>query len=122
MIKKLLLVLLCWSSLVHAETRPWTDEERYWGVAFAAATLADWSSTRYAARHNWPNDIKESNIFLGAHPSTSKVDRHFMIGIPLIFFLLDQADENRKTGLMTLTALEIYASSNNARLGLHFKF
>jgi hypothetical protein len=120
--KKLLVILLCWSCVAQAETRPWTDEERAWGVAFTVATLADWSSTRYAARHNWPNDIKESNIFLGAHPSTSKVDRHFMIGIPLMFFLLDQADENRKTGLIALTALEIYASSNNARLGLRFKF
>ena len=91
-------------------------------MAFAAAALADWSSTRYAARHNWPDNIKESNILLGNHPPTSRVDRHFMIGIPLMFFLLDQADENRKTGLIALTALEIYASSNNARLGLRFKF
>lgn len=122
MIKKLLLILLCWSSIAQAETRPWTDEEKYWGVAFAAAALADWSSTRYAARHNWPDNIKESNLLLGNHPPTSRVDRHFIIGIPLMFFLLDNADENRKTGLIALTALEIYASSNNARLGLRFKF
>jgi hypothetical protein len=121
-IKNLLLILLCWSSIAQAQTRPWTDEERAWGVAFAAAAIADWSSTRYAARHDWPDNIRESNILLGNHPSTSRVDRHFAIGIPLVFFLLDNADENRKTGLIALTALEIYAAGNNAKLGLRFKF
>ena len=108
--------------MAQAQTRPWTDEERAWGVAFAAAAIADWSSTRYAARHDWPDNIRESNILLGNHPSTSRVDRHFAIGIPLVFFLLDNADENRKTGLIALTALEIYAAGNNAKLGLRFKF
>jgi len=122
LIKKLLFVLLCWANLAHAETRPWTDEERAWGIAFAAAALADWSSTRYAARHGWPDNLKESNILLGKYPSVSSVDRHFAIGIPLAFLLLDHADENRKTGLMVLTAMEISVSNRNAQLGLRFRF
>jgi len=121
MIKKLLFVLLCWASLAQAETRPWTDEEKYLGTALGVALLADWSSTRYAARHGWPN-VKEDNIFLGDHPSVSKLDRHFIIGVPILFWLFDHADENRKMGLIGMTALEIYASSNNARVGLRFKF
>ena len=122
MFKKLLAVLLCWSSMVHAETRPWTDDERAWGIAFVAASLADWSSTRYAARQGWPNNLKESNILLGKYPSVSNVDRHFAIGIPLMFLLLDSADENRKTGLMVLTAMELSVSNRNAQLGLRFRF
>jgi hypothetical protein len=42
--------------------------------------------------------------------------------VPVIFWLVNQADEDRKTGLMAATALEIYAGHNNAKLGLRFKF
>ena len=122
MIKKLLVTSIFLASTAFAETRPWTDEEKYLGTALGVAMLADWSSTRYAARQGWPNDTRESNIFLGRHPNVSSVDRHFLIGIPLMLFLLDRADEDRKTGLIALTALEFYAAGSNARLGLRFKF
>jgi len=122
MIKKLLLASMFIASTAIAQTRPWSDEEKYLGTALTVAILADWSSTRYAARQGWPNDTRESNLFLGRHPSVSSVDRHFAIGIPVIFWLLDRADEDRKTGLIALTAVEIYAAGSNARLGLKFKF
>ena len=122
MFRKLLPILLCCINLAHAESRPWTDDERAWGIAFTAAALADWSSTRYAARHGWPDNLKESNILLGKYPSVSNVDRHFAIGIPLAFLLLDHADENRKTGLIILTAMELSVSNRNAQLGLRFRF
>ena len=122
MIKKLVFLLLCWSSMSQAETRPWTDDELYWGTALGVAILSDWSSTRYAARHGWPDNTRESNPLLGSHPSVSRVDKHFLIVVPAIFWLLNQADEDRKNGLMAATALEIYAGHNNAKLGLRFRF
>jgi len=119
--KKLLISLLCYSSITMAETRPWTDEEKYWGTALGVALLADWSSTRYAARHGWDGVI-ENNILLGSTPSVSKLDRHFVIGIPLLYFGLDQIDKNRKYFIMGATAIEFVAARNNARVGLRFQF
>lgn len=119
-IKSLIILMFC-SNICFAETRPWTDEEKYWGAALGVALLADWSSTRYAARHGW-NGVIENNPLLGETPSVSKLDRHFLIGIPLLYFGIDRFEKNRKFLLMGFTGIELYAAHNNARVGLRFQF
>jgi hypothetical protein len=126
MFKKLIILLLvCWSSSVVAdpfsETRTWTNEEKYWGAVLGVALLADWSSTRYAARDGW-NGVKENNPLLGSTPSVSKLDRHFIIGIPLLYLGIDQLDKNLKYALMGATAIEVVAAHHNVRVGLRFQF
>ena len=54
-------------------------------------TVADWSQTRYIARH--PGQYYEINPIIGKHPSVDKVDRHFVASLILkngVFFALPE--------------------------------
>jgi hypothetical protein len=119
---KLLAATLFFSlGLAKAETRAWTVEEKVAGTALAAALLADWSSTRYAARHGWQG-VYETNQLLGQTPTPQRVDLHFLVGIPLLYWGLDQFDKNRLPLILGFTAVEVVAARNNLRVGLKFQF
>lgn len=121
--KKVLLSLLFFVALfARADGREWTDDERKWGYSLLASTIIDYSQTRYVAKNEtlfW-----EKNLVLGHSPSIGKVNMYFASVIPVGYFLLNEADENRKNYLMVLTAVEVITISNNAKkgVGLNFKF
>jgi hypothetical protein len=124
--KKLIALLLLSTSLTYpptpyAQTRPWTTDEKIAGTALGLALLADWSSTRYAARQGWTT-ARENNPFLGSTPSPERVDLHFLISIPLLYWTIDQLDKTRPLLLWGMTGIEIAAAKTNLHVGLKFQF
>jgi hypothetical protein len=113
----------------YSETRPWTDEEKLWGIAAGTSLVIDWGQTRWSASHDWPIStehpyrIREKNPILGKYPSTEKVNNYFMIVTPLLFLLADQSDEYRKPILIVTTVLESVTIVNNGiNVGMRFSF
>jgi hypothetical protein len=114
-------VVLFFSAAVQAETRLWTDEEQNWAIAATVFSLADWATSRNMTKR-YNEGYYEQNPFLGKHPSTAHMDRHFAIGIPLILLIADNLDEYRKPWLIGVTGVEAVVSANNLRLGLKIQF
>jgi hypothetical protein len=59
----------------------WTTNDTYRQAAFLVLDAADWAQTRNIARN--PDKWNETNPSLGAHPSTTDVDKYF-VGMALI--------------------------------------
>lgn len=115
------LVMSLMVNLAQAETRPWTSEERAWGYAAGALLVGDWLTTRnMTQRYN--EGYYERNPFLGSHPTTAQVNRHFMISVPLIFLVADNWESQRKHWLMGVTVLEAAMVANNLRIGLRIQY
>jgi hypothetical protein len=114
-------ILLLLSLGAHAETRPWTTEEKTWGAVAGTLLLADWSTTQNMSRR-YNEGYYERNPLLGRHPSSNTINLYFLIATPLIFLAADQVPEYRKTILQATSALELIAVGNNLRIGLHFQF
>lgn len=74
--RKLILIILLLPFLVA-----WTQEDTKYQTAFIATALVDWGQTLYIASN--PDDYKESNVFLGDHPSRDKVNMYFPCAIAL---------------------------------------
>jgi len=51
-------------------------------VLYLTLHTIDWAQTRTIARH--PEMYRETNVFLGEHPSTGRVDRYFVLSKFLI--------------------------------------
>ena len=115
------LVMSVMVNLAQAETRPWTSEERAWGWTAGALLAGDWLTTRnMTQRYN--EGYYERNPFLGSHPTTAQVNRHFMISVPLIFLVADNWESQRKHWLMGITVLEAAMVANNLRIGLRIQY
>ena len=113
--------LLSFGVTVYAENRAWTDEEKMWGVAATVFSLTDWAtSSNMTKRYN--EGYYEQNPFLGRHPTTAEMNRHFIIGIPIIWLMADNLDEYRKPWLIGVTAIEAAVSANNLRIGLRIQY
>lgn len=53
----------------------WTKADTARQMAYLTLHVADWGQTRYIAKN--PNRYLEKNLFLGGHPSLSRVDSYF---------------------------------------------
>jgi hypothetical protein len=121
-IKKILVaVLISFSPLTWADNRAWTGEEKAWLGTAAAATVADWATTRDLSRR-YREGYYENNPILGKHPSTSRVDLYFVSAGLLGYVIADNLDQNRKLFLQGWTAVEILYTNRNLNLGLKIKF
>ena len=121
-IKKVLVATLVLSSTsTVADNRAWTGEEKAWLGTAAAATVADWATTRDLSRR-YSEGYYENNPILGKNPSTGRVDLHFaMVGL-LGYVIADNLDQNRKLFLQGWTAVEILYTNRNLNIGLKMKF
>jgi len=72
---KLVFVFLLFSSSCFADE--WTAQDSNREYAYLALHTADWLQTRQISKH--PERWEESNLILGKHPSTGKVDAYFAI-------------------------------------------
>ena len=115
------LVMSVMVNLAQAETRPWTSEEQAWGWAAGAMLVGDWLTTRNMT-HRYHEGYYERNPFLGSHPTTAQVNRHFMISVPLIFLVADNWESQRKNWLIGVTVLEAAMVANNLRIGLRIQY
>ena len=116
----LLTFLLLFSSVTNAENKPWTDTEKQLFVAHTALVVADWSQTRYIAKH--PETYSEQNILLGKHPSMDKVDLLFASTVIGSYYLFDSFNNDRETMLFTATIVRGVIVGNNLKIGLRVGF
>ena len=89
----------------------------------------DWGLTLDIKNHD---DIHESNIYLGEHPSDGKINTYFGVVIPftlLTMYALPRPAEkgfykyvNRTTFAIVNMSTEAYCIIDNMSLGLKFRF
>jgi hypothetical protein len=121
-IKKLLAAtLVLFSATSMADNRAWTGEEKAWLGTAAAATVADWATTRDLSRR-YSEGYYENNPILGKNPSTGRVDLYFVTAGLLGYVVADNLDQNRKLFLQGWTAVEILYTNRNLNIGLKMKF
>lgn len=118
---QILLVFYCGLMSAQAQTKEWTTEEKAWGAAAGAMLLGDWLTTRNMTKR-YNEGYYEHNPFLGRHPTTQQVNRHFAISVPLIFLVADQWESQRKHWLMGVTIIEATMLANNLRIGLRIQY
>jgi hypothetical protein len=121
-IKKILATaLILFGTAAVADNRSWTGEEKAWLGTAVAFTVTDWATTRDLSRR-YNEGYYENNPFLGKHPSTDRVDIHFISAGLLSYVIADNLDQNRKTFLQAWTAVGIFYTNRNLNIGLKMKF
>lgn len=83
-------------------------------------TIADWSQTRYIARHP---EYHEVNPILGEHPSTGKVDKYFAASLLVkngVFFALPEKYRFYWAGAQIGISAGLIAHNNS--IGIKFDF
>ena len=83
--KILILLLLLLSSSVYADE--WTTGDTYRELAFQTLNIIDWGQTRYVAEHPDQFYEKESQQFIGKHPTTGRVDAYMAQSAVLHFIV-----------------------------------
>ena len=120
--KIILLLFLCVSSPVHAWNN-WSESDKALFVASSVAMTADWATTRYAARHNWPNGLHETNIFMGRYPNQDQVDLYFTTLLVANYFIADYFKGNTRTFYLIMrTGVHGSAANKNIGLGMKLRF
>lgn len=116
----LLMALALTCSRVYAAD-PWSDTDKVVGSVALAATLADWSQTRYIARHH--DQYQELNPTLPSYPSTGDVDAHFAAAIVLGAVIANWLPEDyRRYFLGGVAAIEIGVVAHNHSIGVQMRF
>ena len=116
-----LLLALCFTSTQVFAGDPWDTTDKVLGAAALTTWIIDWGQTRDIAKR--PNEFRELNVFLGEHPSVSKVDNYFVaVGIGGYLFANWLSSENRKTFLSVFTTIELINVGRNHGLGINIAF
>jgi len=120
--KKLFLAILCaFSTLANAGEWSSDDEKLY--IASQIAIVADWSTTRYAARNNFSTGIYETNFILGHHPSVGKVDLYCIALLATNHLIADALPDEYRTYYFTFRLVSHGgASMHNMELGWKMQF
>ena len=90
-------------------------------VLYLTLHTIDWAQTRTIARH--PEMYRETNVFLGEHPSTGRVDRYFALtalGHVGISYVLPQ--QWRKWFQISTITMEVVVVADNKRIGIAVDF
>ena len=113
-------MLLLWSYQCHAAD-PWDTTDKALGATVLAATVMDWSQTRYIARH--PYEYHELNPTLPSHPSVGQVDAHFAGGILIGAAIANWLPSDyRKWFLGGMAVIEISTVAHNHSIGIQMRF
>lgn len=116
--KMIAVILLAFAGAAHA--RDWTASEKAWAAAWLATRAADWSQTRYIARH--PEQFRETNQFLPDHPSLGEVNRHFIVSTALMFAAAHYLPQYRTRLLQVWFAVGVGVTVRNAAIGVRVEF
>ena len=115
-----LAVLALWSYECKAAD-DWSGTSQALGTVALGATLADWSQTRYIARH--ADSYRELNPTLPSHPSVGQVDAHFAGGIFLGAVIANWLPEDyRKVFLGSVAVIEVGVVAHNHSIGVQMRF
>lgn len=120
-INKIILIILLITNNCFAQNKEWTGTEKILLGTSTTALMMDWATTRDITRR-YEEGYYEKNKLLGKHPSKTRVDIHFLIFIPLNYYIADNLNENRSAYLLAITASELYAVRRNKQLGLQITF
>lgn len=122
----ILAVLLLASSSVFSADE-WRTSDTYRETAFQVLNIIDWGQTRYIAEH--PDDFHErdSQQFIGLHPTSGRTDAfmaeiavlHYAISRTLIY--LDMPDWCAAFQYVTIGA-KFNTTVNNASIGIKVSF
>ena len=82
-------------------------------LVLTATLLADWGQTRYIIKH--PEQYHETNVYLGAHPSSGRINVYFatVIGVGLLL---------PPSWQWALSAFEISVIAHNRSIGVRVSF
>lgn len=116
--KMIAVILLAFAGAAHA--RDWTASEKAWAAAWLATRAADWSQTRYIARH--PEQFRETNQFLPDHPSLGEVNRHFIVSTALMFAAAHYLPQYRTRLLQVYVVVGAGYVVHNIGIGVRFQF
>jgi hypothetical protein len=119
---------------VLSHSGDWFSPPTTGDIALMAVNTAligvDWGQSRYIAEH--PDDYREVNPILGAHPSTGKVNTYFSAALPLYWLtawaLPPKEDHgyksiiNREYFSIAVAIMEGATVGNNLAIGIGVKF
>lgn len=117
-IKASILPLLLCAGL--AQAGDWTDKDTVTQAVVLSTFALDYMQTKDIKNHS---DLRETNVFLGNHPSDARVRNYFVAASILhtaIAYKLPP--EWRRTFQYTTIALQVVTVIKNKRLGLNFEF
>lgn len=118
----LITILLILSFPAHAWS-DWSTTERALFTASSAAMIADWATTRNAARHDWPGGTYEQNIVLGRYPHQDRVDIYFVTLLITNYFIADYLPGDHRKFYLSVRALtHADAARNNIEIGWKIRF
>ncbi len=122
--KQLLLSILLALMTASANAwQDWTKTDQQLFVASSVAITADWATTRWAARNNWPNNTYETNAFMGRSPTVSRVDNHFVVVLISNYIVADLLPKDYRGMYLTFrTVTHGYAAHRNVEMGWQIKF
>lgn len=101
----------------------WTKTDQQLFVASSIAITADWATTRWAARNNWPNNTYEKNPLMGSYPTVSRVDNHFIVVLISNYVITDLLPKGSRTAYLTVrTVQHAHVTQRNIEMGWQIKF
>lgn len=116
----LLLFIPC---LAFGQNKEWTQEEKYWATGMVVAQTLDWATTRNLARRIQRHEpYHEINPIIGRYPTVGRVDKYFMLYMPLSLIVADNLGQYRLPMLKTIAGVHLLAVGNNLHLGLRLEF
>lgn len=118
------LLALVFSLDSRAGWNDWSELDRKLFIAHQVTIVADWATTRYGSKHRsqFPNTY-ETNIFLGKHPSVSKVDAYFVAYLIGNYYLADWLPPKYRTFYLTVgTINQANLVRRNIELGWKMSF
>jgi len=118
---KLIFALLLFSSSAFAD--PWRTEDTYREAAFQVLNVIDWGQTRYVAEHPDQFYEKESQQFIGQHPTTGRVDEYMAESAVLHYIVAYYLPQSWRTPFQYLTiGGKLNATIGNASIGIKVSF
>lgn len=118
---KYVIIFFIFVNTCFAQNKEWTDTEKILLGTSTAAMMLDWATTRDMTRR-YNEGYSEKNKLIGKYPSKTRVDLHFLIFIPLNYYIADNMNENRSAYLSFITATELLIAHRNRQLGLSITF
>jgi hypothetical protein len=120
--KIILLLFLFFANPARAWS-DWSDSDRALFISSSVAMTADWATTRYAARNDWPDGLYETNPILGKYPHQDQVDLYFVTMLISNYFIADYFKGNNRTFYLAIrTVTHGAAAQNNVSLGMRLQF
>ena len=101
----------------------WSEEDTYREAAFQVLNVIDWGQTRYVAEH--PDEFyeKESQQWIGRHPSTGRVDAYMAESAILHLAVSYLLPPNWREAFQYISiGSKLNGTMSNARIGVKMSF